>query len=442
MQQGIRHPARLLPIGFLIVIVIGTGLLMLPGATMGEGSAPLLTALFTSTSAVCVTGLVVVDTPTYWSGFGQVVIMGLFQVGGFGIMAGATLMGLLVAGRLNLNTRVAAQHDTRLGLGSVGGVVKIVLLTTLIVESIVWLALTLRLRFGYGMGWGEASWHGAFQSVSAFNNAGFSTWSDSLMGFAHDPWVLFAITFAVVLGGLGFPVVYELRHKLFNYRRWSVHTKITLLGSALLVVAGGAVLALYEWNNPATLGGMPTWEKWLSVVFGAVSARTAGFNTIATGAMTLESQAATWAMMFIGGGSAGTAGGIKLTTFFLLGFAVWSEIRNEPDTIAFGRRIPSQTLRLALTVVLLAMALLAVGTLALMSVTDFPLEDVMFEAISATATVGLSTGITSQLPPAGQCIIIILMFIGRVGTVTVATGLALRATRRLYRYPEERPIVG
>jgi trk system potassium uptake protein len=442
LPQGIRHPARLLPIGFLIVIAIGTALLMLPGATTGEGSAPLLTALFTSTSAVCVTGLVVVDTPTYWSGFGQVVIMGLFQVGGFGIMAGATLMGLLVAGRLNLQTRVAAQHDTRVGLGSVGGVVKIVLLTTLTVEAIVWLLLMLRFRFAYGMAWGEASWHGAFQSVSAFNNAGFSTWSDSLIGFAHDPWVLFAISFAVVLGGLGFPVVYELRHKLFAYRRWSVHTKITLLGSVVLVAAGAMVLALYEWNNPATLGAMPLGERLLSVMFGAVSARTAGFNTIDTGAMTLESQAATWAMMFIGGGSAGTAGGIKITTFFLLGFAVWSEIRNEPDTIAFGRRIPSQTLRLALTVVLMAMALLAVGTLALMSVTDFALEDVMFEAISATATVGLSTGITSQLPPAGQAIIIVLMFIGRVGSVTVATGLALRAQRRLYRYPEERPIVG
>jgi trk system potassium uptake protein len=442
LPKGIRHPARLLPIGFLIVIAIGTALLMLPGATTGEGSAPLLTALFTSTSAVCVTGLVVVDTPTYWSGFGQVVIMGLFQVGGFGIMAGATLMGLLVAGRLNLGTRVAAQHDTRLGLGSVGGVVKIVLLTTLIVESIVWLLLTLRLRFGYGMGWGEASWHGVFQSISAFNNAGFSTWSDSLMGFASDPWVMGSISFAVVLGGLGFPVVYELRHKLFNYQRWSVHTKITVLGSLGLAATGAVVLALFEWTNPDTLGPMGIGAKLLNVMFGAITARTAGFNSIDTGAMTLESQAATWAMMFIGGGSAGTAGGIKITTFFLLGFAVWSEIRGEPDTIAFGRRIASQTLRLALTVVLMSMTVLSFGTLALMSVTDFPLQDVIFEAVSATATVGLSTGITGDLPPAGQCIVIVLMFIGRVGSVTVATALALRAQRRLYRYPEERPIVG
>ncbi|QDH71865.1 TrkH family potassium uptake protein [Lysobacter alkalisoli] len=415
---------------------------MLPAATTGDGSAPLLTALFTSTSAVCVTGLVVVDTPTYWSTFGLVIIMGLFQIGGFGIMAGATLMGLLVAGRLNLGTRLAAQHDTRLGLGSVGGVVRIVLTATVLVEFLTFIVLTLRLHFGYGFDWGEALWHGGFQAVSAFNNAGFSTWSDSLMGFASDPWMIGSISFAVVLGGLGFPVLYELRHKGFSYRRWSVHAKITLLGSAVLVAGGAVLIALFEWNNPATLGDKNLVGKLLSVFFEAVTARTAGFNSIDTGGMTLESQSANWAMMFIGGGSAGTAGGIKITTFFLLGFAVWSQIRGESDTIAFNRRIPNETIRLALTVVLLALTLLAFGTLALMSVTDFPLNDVIFEAVSATATVGLSTGITGDLPPAGQVIIILLMFIGRVGSVTVATALALRARSRLYRYPEERPIVG
>jgi potassium uptake TrkH family protein len=441
-RQGLRHPARLIPFAFLCVILVGAGLLMLPAASANGESAPLLTALFTSTSAVCVTGLVVVDTPVYWSNFGQVVIMGLFQVGGFGIMAGATLMGLLVAGRLNLGTRLAAQHETRLGLGNVGGVVRIVLLTTLIVEALAALVLTLRLHFGYGYSWGMALWEGVFHAISAFNNAGFALWSDSLMGFASDAWIMVSISLAVVLGGLGFPVLYELRHKLLDYRRWSVHTKITLLGSVVLAVAGALVLALYEWSNPDTLGPMTLHGKLLSVMFGAITARTAGFNSIDTGAMTLESQAATWAMMFIGGGSASTAGGIKLTTFFLLGFAVWSEIRNESDTIAFGRRIPHQTVRLALTVVLLAMTVLSLGTLGLMSVTDFPLRDIIFEAVSATATVGLSTGITGDLPPAGQCIIIVLMFVGRVGSVTVATGLALRSRRRLYRYPEERPIVG
>lgn len=431
-----------MPLGFLIAILIGTGLLMLPVSKAGEGAAPLLTALFTSTSAVCVTGLTVVDTPVYWSGFGQVVIMALFQVGGFGIMAGATLLGLLVAGRLKLGTRLAAQAETRLGLGSVAGVVRIVLLTTLSVEALTFAVLSLRLHFGYGYGWGEALWHGLFQAVSAFNNAGFSTWSDSLMRFVADPWVMLSITFAVVLGGLGFPVVYELRWRRLQYRRWSVHTKITLLGTVLLVCGGALAVGLYEWNNPATLGSMDTGGKLLGVMFESVTARTAGFNSIDTGAMTAESQAVNWALMFIGGGSAGTAGGIKITTFLLLGFAVWSEIRNERDTIAFGRRVPAQTVRQALAVVLMALTVLAFGTLALMSVTDFPPQDVIFEAVSATATVGLSTGITAELPPAGQVIVILLMYIGRVGSVTLATGLALRSQHRLYRYPEERPIVG
>lgn len=441
-RQGLRHPARLIPIGFLSIILVGTGLLMLPAATASGQSAPWLTALFTATSAVCVTGLVVVDTPTYWSTFGQVVIMGLFQAGGFGIMAGATLLGLLVAGRLNLGARVAAQAETRLGLGSVGGVVRIVLLTTLVVESLTFLVLTLRLRFGHGFAWDESLWHGSFHAVSAFNNAGFSTFSDSLMGFASDPWVMIPISLAVVLGGLGFPVLFELRHKRLDYRRWSVHTRITLLGTGILALVGALVLAPYEWNNPETLGPMGLGGKLLSVMFGSITARTAGFNSIDTGAMAIESQAATWALMFIGGGSASTAGGIKLTTFFLLGFAVWSEIRNETDTIVFGRRIPNETLRLALTVVLMTMTVLSFGTLALLSVTELPLQDVVFEAVSAISTVGLSTGITGELPPAAQCIIIVLMFVGRVGSVTLATGLALRARRRLYRYPEERPIVG
>ncbi|MCF7221994.1 TrkH family potassium uptake protein [Marilutibacter chinensis] len=441
-RQGLRHPARLIPLAFLTIILIGTGLLMLPAASASGQSAPWLTALFTATSAVCVTGLVVVDTPTYWSTFGQVVIMGLFQVGGFGIMAGATLMGMLVAGRLNLGTRVAAQAETRLGLGNVGGVVRIVLLTTFIVEASAALVLALRLHLSYDYSWGMALWEGVFHAISAFNNAGFALWSNSLMGFASDAWIMISISLAVVLGGLGFPVLYELRQKLFNYRRWSVHTKITLLGSLVLALAGAVVLALYEWRNPDTLAPMTLHGKLLSVMFGAITARTAGFNSIDTGAMTLESQAATWAMMFIGGGSASTAGGIKLTTFFLLGFAVWSEIRNEPDTIAFGRRIPNETLRMALTVVLMAMTVLSFGTLALMSVTDFALHDVIFEAVSAISTVGLSTGITGELPPVAQGIVIVLMYVGRVGSVTLATGLALRARRRLYRYPEERPIVG
>ncbi|MDQ3288875.1 MAG: TrkH family potassium uptake protein [Pseudomonadota bacterium] len=441
-RGGIKHPARLVPLAFLAMIALGTALLMLPVATVGPGGAPFLTALFTSTSAVCVTGLVVVDTPTYWSTFGQIAIMGLFQAGGFGIMTGATLLALLVAGRLNLGARLVAHAETRTGLGNVTGVIKIAIVATLVVELTTAVVLSLRLRTGYGMDWGEAAWHGLFQSVSAFNNAGFSTWSDSLTRFADDPVFIVPITLAVLIGGLGFPVMYELRRNGFAFSRWTLHTKITVVGSGLLVAAGALGISLYEWRNPETLGALDATGKWTSVMFHSVAARTSGFNTIDMGATTIETQAINWVLMFIGGGSASTAGGIRVTTFFLLGLAVWAEVSGNRDTVAFRRRIPEQSLRLAVAVVLMALTMLAVGTLALLSVTDFPLQDVLFEAISAGFTVGLSTGITAQMPPAGQAILVALMFVGRVGLVTLAIGLAMRGHTRLYRYPEERPIVG
>ncbi|WP_219339848.1 TrkH family potassium uptake protein [Luteimonas salinisoli] len=443
MRHGIHHPARLIPLGFLGLIALGTVLLMLPAARAGAGSAPLLTALFTSTSAVCVTGLIVEDTPLYWSLFGQWVILGLFQAGGFGIMTGATLLGLLVAGRLGLQTRLAAQAETRsLQLGDVGEVLRMVILVTVTVEALATAALALRLHFAYGQPWGTALWEGFFHAVSAFNNAGFSTRSDSLSGWASDALIVVPITLAVLLGGLGFPVLNELRRRPTAFRQWSVHTRLTLLGSAILIGGGALLIGAYEWNNPATLGALDTGSRTLGAMFHSVAARTAGFNTMDVGSMHLETQAVNWALMFIGGGSAGTAGGIKITTFMLLGYAVWAEVRGSGDTVVARRRIPHQALRLALAVVLMALTVLAFGTLALLSVTDLEVHDAIFEAISASATVGLSTGVTGELPPAGQGILIALMFVGRVGSVTLVTALALRRHQQVFRYPEERPIVG
>ena len=442
-RSGIRHPARLIPLAFLAAILVGTLLLMLPAASADGSSAPLLTALFTATSAVCVTGLIVVDTPVYWSGLGQVIILALFQVGGFGIMTGATLLGLLVTDRLRLGFRLIAQAETRsLGLGDVVGVLKLVVLVTVAVELLVATMLALRLHYGYGEDWGQALWNGVFLSVSAFNNAGFSTYSDSLMSFATDAAVLVPIMAAITLGGLGFPVLYELRRRRGHWRGWSVHTKITLLGSAILVVGGTLAIFVYEYANAATLAPLDTGGRLLGALFHSVSARTAGFNTVDVGAMQPQTLAVHYVLMFIGGGSAGTAGGIKVTTFFLLGFVVWAEVRGSGDTVAFRRRISSETQRQALAIVLLGVSVLAVATLALLSVSDLPLQELMFEAISAFATVGLSTGITAELPPSGQLILVVLMFVGRVGTITVATALALRSKHSPFRYPEERPIVG
>ena len=248
---------------------------------------------------------------------------------------------------------------------------------------------------------------------------------------------------AILAGALGFPVLNELRRAPLRPSAWSLHSKITLLGSAILLAAGFVAMLAAEWTNPATIGadGRRRQAAQRGLPLGDARARAA--STRSTSAhFRVETLAVNYVLMFIGGGSAGTAGGIKVTTFFLLGLVVWSEIRGERDVAIFGRRIGTHVERQALTVVLLAIGLVGTATLVVLALTDFPFDDVMFETISAFATVGLSTGITPDLPPAAQTVIIVLMFVGRVGTITVATALALSGGHRPYRYPEERPIVG
>jgi potassium uptake TrkH family protein len=437
-----RNPVRVVPLAFLAAIVIGTVLLTLPAAREGPYRADPLTALFTATSAVCVTGLVVEDTPTYWSPFGQGVIMVLFQVGGFGIMTAATLLTVLVSRRLGLGDRLIAQVETKHGIGDVRGVVLRIGATVLVCEGILTLILTGRLWTTYDHPFGEALWHGSFQAVSAFNNAGFSTYSDSLERFATDWAINVPMMIAIIIGGIGFPVLFELLRRAGRPRTWSIHTRVTVLGSAALLAVGFVATLALEWANPATLGPLGAADKALVSMFQSVTSRTTGFNTVPTGELQPETWAVTDVLMFIGGGSAGTAGGIKVTTFFLLGFVIWSEIRGEREVVVGRRRVSSATVRQALTVVLLGAGLVVFGTISLLMLTDEPLDVVLFESVSAFATVGLSTGITGDLPAAGQLILVILMFVGRVGTITFASALALRASRRRYRYPEERPIVG
>lgn len=437
------HPARLVPSAFLAAILAGTALLMLPIAQAEGNATGFLPALFTATSAVCVTGLVVVDTAAHWSAFGRVVILGLIQIGGFGMMTSAALLGALVARRLSFATRRLAQAESRaLSPGEVLGVLRLVLLTTLVVEALVAGALALRLRHAHGLALEEALWHGLFQAVSAFNNAGFSTWSDNLMGFAADPLMLAPLALAVIVGGLGAPVLADLRRCGGRAQRWSLHTKLTLCGTALLLAAGALATLLGEWSNPGTLGPLAPGERIANAAFHSAMLRTAGFNALDIGAMRDETLAVGAALMLIGGGSAGTAGGIKVTTFLLLGLVVWAVVRGERDTVAFGRRVPDEAQREALTVVLLAVGLVALGSLLLLAITHLPPRDVVFEAVSAFATVGLSTGITPDLPPEAQAVVILLMFVGRIGPITAAAALALRARPTPYRYPEERPIVG
>jgi len=440
---AVRDPIRLIPVLFLGLILVGTVVLSLPIATADGSSAPLLTAFFTSTSAVAVTGLIVVDTPVFWSPFGQATIMVLFQIGGFGIMTAATLLGLMAGRGFGLRDRMATQVErNRLDTGDAASVLKLVFAITIAVEAIVAAVLALRFALRYDMPFGEAVWHGLFHSVSAFNNAGFSSFSDSVMGFQSDPMILGPIMLSVILTALGFPVMQDIRRHHLRWRRWSLHTKITVAGTVALLVSGFLAILAMEWNNPATLGPMGVGAKVLNAAFHSVMPRTAGFNSLDVGGLHDETLMTNFFLMFVGGGSAGTAGGIKITTFLVLFAIVLSEVLGRRDAGLFQRRFGRAVERQALSVTVLAASLIFVATSYIASISPLPLDDILFECISAFSTVGLSTGITGDLPPTALLVLCVLMFVGRVGTITVATALALGGRERPYRYPEENPIVG
>ncbi|MFI5935840.1 TrkH family potassium uptake protein [Actinoplanes sp. NPDC051494] len=417
--------------------------MMLPAARAEPGHAPFVTALFTATSAVCVTGLSVVDTPTYWSGFGLVLLTVLSQVGGFGIVTLATLLSLIVSRRLGLQSRLLAQAESSGLGGNVGRVLIRVALVMFVSEAAISVVLTLRFWLGYDYPFGRAVWEAVFHAVQAFNNAGFALYPDSLVRFVGDWWICVPLALGVLGGSIGFPVLFELAREWRTPGKWSTHTLLTVWGTLLFSVSGFLVFLTFEWSNPDTLGPLSTPTKMLAAFTQDVMTRSGGFNSINLGDMNTETIAVTNGLMFIGGGSASTAGGIKLTTFLLLAFVIWAEIRGEPDVVIRKRRIAESTQRQAITVALIGVALVAAGTLALITLTDrVPFDRALFEVTSAFATVGLSTGITPTLPPSAQFVLVILMYVGRVGTIAVGTAIALNTRRRLYRYPEERPLVG
>lgn len=433
-----------MPFAFLALIIAGTGLMMLPAAHSGPGHTPFVTALFTAASAVCVTGLSVVDTPTYWSPFGLVLLTVLSQVGGFGIMTLATLLSLLVSRRLGLRSRLLAQAESAGLTGTnLAGLLRRVAMVMLIAEGAITVVLTLRFWLGYDYTFGRALWEAVFHAVQAFNNAGFALYSDSLVGFVTDPWICITLALGVLAGSIGFPVLFELAREWRTPGVWSTHTWLTVIGSLIFTIVGFVVFLTFEWRNPGTLGPLSTSGKMLAAFTQDVMTRSGGFNSVDLGSLNSETIAVTNGLMFIGGGSASTAGGIKITTFLLLAYVIWAEIRGEPDVVIRKRRIAEESQRQAVTVALMGVALVATGTVVLDALTDdIPFDRVLFEVTSAFATVGLSTGITAGLPPSGQILLVILMFCGRVGTIAVGTAIALNTRRRLYRYPEERPLVG
>jgi len=436
------NPGQIIAGAFAVGIAIGTGLLLMPVSSADGRGATVLDAVFTATSAVCVTGLVTVDTGTAWSTVGHVVILGLMQVGGLGIMTVASLLVVLVSRRLGLRARLVAQAQSgSLDLSDVRRVLRNVVLFSLVGEAVTAVALSLRLATAYGTPPGTAVWEGVFHAVSAFNNAGFVLWSDNMTGFAGDPWMLLPVALAVVVGGLGFPVIFELVRS-WRPRTWSVTTRITIVTSGVLLVVGTVLLIVLEYGNPATLGPMSVAGKLLAGFFSAVMPRSGGFNVVEIGAMTPESWLATDVLMFIGGGSASTAGGIKVTTFGLLAAVLWAEMSGERDVDVGRRRIPAANQRQALAVALLGVGLAVASTFVVLGVSDEDLDRVLFEVLSALGTVGLSTGITAELPAIGQVVLVVLMFVGRLGPLALASALALRERPRHYQRPEERTIIG
>jgi trk system potassium uptake protein TrkH len=437
-------PAQLIVLSFAAAILVGTALLRLPIAHASAGRVGWLEALFTATSAVCVTGLVVVDTGRDFSPVGQAIIALLIQVGGLGILTVGTLLALVTGRRLGFRQRLNLQ--AQLNTLQVGGVVRLVRNIVLVVLGIELVgAIVLYPRFATVEGWGAGAWHAVFHAVSAFNNAGFGLYADSLVRFVGDPIVNLVVMALVVVGGLGFVVVVNLVARQHAAHRvpLSLHTRLALSTTAVLIAAGTALVLVLEWSNPGTLGGLPWSVRPLAALFQAVTPRTAGFNTLDYAAMQPGTLMVTMMLMFIGGNPGSTAGGIKTVTFVVLVGSAWSLSRGRGELQLFGRRVPLETAVRAGVITLISLMVVA-GGLTLLSITDPDLGmlPLAFETFSAFGTVGLSTGATPSLSVAGQCIVIVLMFVGRLGPLTLGLALVEAPPDRRVEYPAEDVVVG
>ncbi len=437
-----QSPARLALVVFAIVIAVFTLLLWTPFATASGEQPALVDAIFTATSAATITGLVVVPTGTYWSTAGLLTILVAIKVGGLGVMTIASLLGLAVSRRIGLTQRLLVSSETKTTrLGEVGSLVRTVIVTSTTIELAIAVVLFPRFLLDDD-GVGTAAWHAAFYAVSAFNNAGFIPTDVGLTPYVSDAWVLLPIIVGVFIGSLGFPVILNVTRLLRQPRRWSLHTKLTLATSGALVAFGSLVIAAFEWTNPDSFAPLDPAGTALASLFAGVMPRSGGFSTVDIGQMHEGSWLLLDALMFVGGGSASTAGGIKVTTLAVMLLAIVAEARGDRDVEAFGRRLTQDTLQVAIAVAFVSATIVLTASLLLLAITGLTLDVVLFEVISAFATCGLSTGITASLPDAAKYVLSVLMFIGRTGTMTLAAALALRNRRRVVRYPEERPIIG
>ena len=438
--------AKVIALVFAAIIFLGAGLLMLPAASRNGISCGFLPALFTATSATCVTGLSLFDTWTQWSGFGQIVILCLIEIGGLGFMSAATMVIFLFRRRIGLKQRLVMAQA--LSVSDMNGIVKLqktVLLGSFCVEGIG--ALILLLRFWPEFGFMKALKWGVFHSVSAFCNAGFDifgcmTPGASLMEFQSDPVVLLTLGALVTIGGLGFLVWQEMAEKR-HFRKFSVYTKLVLLTTLGLIISGWILICLLEWNNAGTLGSLSIPDKLLNGLFQSVTLRTAGFASVDQALLTESGKAVSIVLMLIGGSSGSTAGGLKTVSFVVIILFVASRARGKNTVCIFKRTIPERQVLDAMTIFLIMLGLSVFGGVFISATSPVEFSDALFEAVSAIATVGLTAGVTGKLSMGGQLLMILYMYFGRVGVLTISLGFLTgnRAEERL-RYAETSLLIG
>lgn len=428
---------RTLAYGFVGMIGLGTILLMLPFASNSGQPTLSINALFTATSSVCVTGLVVVDTLDYWSFFGQFVILALIQLGGFGYMTMTTMLLVMLGRRIGLRERLLIGES--IGLSRIGGVVRLIrnmVFFTMAAEIVGAVIFYLRFSAEYS-GW-TAVWKSVFQAISAFNNAGFDVFGNfrSLTAYHNDSLVLLTTALLVILGGISFLVVEDV-FRTRKASRFSIDTKMVLSITLLLLVLGTVVVLVTEYANPATLGTLPVSDKLLNAFFQSVTSRTSGFSAINTGSITDYALFFIMFLMFIGGASGSTAGGIKVNTFGLIIATIRSTVRGREYPGAFGREFMIAQIFRALAVFVLSLGIVAIMVFILTITERASFLNILFEAVSAFGTVGLSTGITPNLSVIGRVVIIVTMFVGRLGPVTLTLALVRAQQTSIYRYPKE-----
>ena len=446
MKKMIRRltQTQMIVIGFCLVILSGTILLMLPISTREGVVTPPIDALFTTVSASCVTGLIIADTYQYWSIFGQIVIISLIQIGGLGFMTIGVFFAVVLRKKIGLWVRGTLQESVN--IMQTGGIVRLakkIIIGTAVFEGTG--ALILSIHFSRTMDWGQAVYYGIFHSVSAFCNAGFDLMGKdgeyiSLTGYSGDWTVNLVIMLLIIIGGIGFFIWNDLSENKLHFRRWKLHTKITILMTLALVFGGAAVLFALEYNN--TLAGRPLDEQILCSLFGSVTARTAGFNTVDTAALTDSSKLFTALLMFIGGSPGSTAGGIKTTTFVVLAASVYSGLFDKRECSMFGRRLSRDVVRKASTVLCTNLMLCVTAVLIIVTATSLDVTDVIFEVASAMGTVGMSAGITRDMDAVSKISLIFLMFCGRVGSMTFALSLKGHKVEPPVRLPEEEVMIG